>query len=146
MFTVIICDKKIIKDCEESYSMFLSPLMHGDWAFCPWNTEGTTPEEIFPDLINQVKNIPEWRAVIVLSAEAYGNGRVATRNPYHYNGFLNKRALPEDVNELKAYREQKLAAYEAAATNPLLRLANWLCGPAIKDDTVVMDDEVAALA
>ena len=26
MFTVIICDKKIIKDCEESYSMFLSPM------------------------------------------------------------------------------------------------------------------------
>lgn len=146
MFTVIICDKKIIKDCEESYSMFLSPLVKGDWAFCPWNTEGTIPEEMFPELIEQVKNIPDWRAVVVLSAESYGNGKIAKRNPYHYTGFLNKRALPENIEELREYRSQRIAAYESAATNPLLKAANWLCGPVIKEDTVEMADEVAALA
>lgn len=146
MFTVIICDEKIKKDCEERYSLFLSPLAKGNFAFCTWNPFGVTPDEIFPGLPDLVRNVPDWRAVIVLNAEAYGYGNISKRNPFNFTGFRNLRALPENAAELEDYRMKRLEAYSSAVYNPLLKAACWLCEPPIKEDTVEIAPEVLELA
>lgn len=146
MFTVIFCDKNIIKDCEEKYSLFLSPLSAGDYAFCQWNPDGATPVEMMPGIEELVKNKPDWRAVIVLSRESYGYANISKRNPFDFNGFRNLRALPGTVDELKQYRESKIEAYRTALTNPLLRLACWLCEPPIKEAPAQPDVRIEALA
>ncbi|MBO5934609.1 MAG: hypothetical protein J6Q94_03875 [Clostridia bacterium] len=146
MFTVIICDEKIKKDCEERYSLFLSPLAKGNFAFCTWNPFGVTPDEMFIGLPELVRNVPEWRAVIVLNAESYGYGNISKRNPFDYTGFHNLRALPENAAELEEYRNKRLESYSSAVYNPLLKSACWLCEPPIKEDTVEIDPELIELA
>lgn len=146
MFTVVICDNKIIKDCEEKYNLFLSPLAKGNYAFCAWNPFGVTPDEMFPGLPELVRNVPEWRAVIVLNSESYGYGNISKRNPFNFTGFNNLRALPENAAELEEYRNKRLEAYSSAVYNPLLKTACWLCEPPIKEDTVNIDPDLLELA
>ena len=146
MFTVIICDEKIKKDCEERYSLFLSPLAKGNFTFCSWNPFGGTPDEMFPGLPEIVRNVPDWRAVIVLNAESYGHGNISKRNPFDFTGFNNLRELPETAAELEEYRNKRLEAYSSAVYNPLLKTACWLCEPPVREDNVEIDPELIELA
>ena len=46
MFTVIVCDEHIIKDCYQKYHIFFKPFLNSDnFSFCEWNHKGDTLEE-----------------------------------------------------------------------------------------------------
>ena len=61
MFTVIICDEHIIKDCYHKYHIYLKPFFDNDnFAFCPWNANAETLDEALPRLKSIIQHKKEW--------------------------------------------------------------------------------------
>lgn len=129
MFTVIICDEHIIKDCCKKYHMYLKPFFKdGDFAFCQWNSSADSLSEAVPELENLIRHKKEWRAFIVNDSSTWGFDAVNKRNPFNYVDSLNDDYKLGTYEKIKAYRADKASKINAAINNPLTKLSIWLCG------------------
>lgn len=129
MFTVIICDRHIIHDCYHKYHIYLKPLMDSEeFAFCPWNTQGETLEEAVPTLRELVRHKKEWRAIVVNDNSTWGFDGVNKRNPFDYVDSKRRDYSFSTVEQVRQFRESEDALIDKALSNPLSRLAIWLCG------------------
>ena len=157
MFTVIICNKRIIDACRKTYEAFLKPYLNSDsYAFCKWNTEGESIEEALPDLNGILSGHSTWRALIVQDEELVGMEQTNKKNPFDYVGAIKTpvdfgsitdfsdlngdeevlELLEEKKQQILAYREAKRENYLKAVCNPLTRLAAWLEGSPMRKKPV----------
>ncbi len=136
MFTVLICSKKIIQDCQNTYNAFLKPLLEQpEWSFCEWNTEGDSLDEAVQTLRQTVAKHKDWRAVIVYDESICGYEGIARRNPFDVAGSVPFKVLADGNKEGEAFKEtvknfraRKEEAFAKAVENPLAKLTSWLLG------------------
>lgn len=134
MFTIIICNEQIIKDCKESYYTFLKPLMtQGEYEFAAWNPQGSTLEEAVPGLKRLISQHKEWRGIIVLDRNIAGVDAISKQNPFDVCNYVKTPKAPCTAEELKTFRRNKEASFAVAMENPLVKLTNWLIGASIID-------------
>ena len=124
MLTVVIAEKQFI-DLYERLHVFVKPLMREEIVFCEWNREGSNLMDMLPDIYDIVKHQTQWRAVIV------DEDRLSQVNPFDKTQYVDQVKLPRRKapwEQLRQRQEQRLAAYDAAAKEPLTRLTTGLCG------------------
>ncbi len=135
MFTVIFAEQETIKLFEET-KMFFGPLLDSkNIAFCEWNKYADTFEEMVPDIYEIVEFQKEWRAIVL------DNSNIDKINPFDFTEYSDYCEYDECVNwnYLKERRDGRLASYEKAVDNPLLKLTTALCEmPKLK--SVISDD------
>lgn len=135
MYTVIICSKKIIEDCNITYNAFLQPLIEdGEWTFCEWNHEGDSIEEAVPTLERTVAKYRNWRAIIVNDIEVSNFEELSKKNPFDFAGSIPMPEAFNTVDEIKFFREDKEQAFRKAVKNPMTKLTSWLLGAADSSD------------
>lgn len=140
MFTVVFAEKETIKLFEET-KMFFGQMYNSDKiAFCEWDKEAVDLEAMAPGLYDLIEYQNEWRALIL-----YDDG-TEQLNPFDFTmysePFYSKRLT--DWQTLKNRRVQRIAAYDNAVSNPLVKLTTALCGmPNFK--SAIADDEYKAL-
>lgn len=145
MFTVIICDKAVIKDCTSKYNIHLKPLLDNkDYAFCSWNPQGETLGEAVPDLRKIISIKKEWRAFILADhhTEVLNHDKVNPFDVVEYKRIDKKLSAKEDV---EAYREYVKESVDKAVANPLIKLSIWLGGAAMKDSPVAPDEDMTMI-
>lgn len=129
MFTVIVCDEHIIKDCYQKYHIFFKPFLDSDnFSFCEWNHKGDTLEEALPGLKDLIRHRKEWRAIIVNDSSTWGFDAVNKRNPFNYVDSVNHSFIFSDFDHILDFRSQQKEKYRKALNNPLTKLSSWLCG------------------
>lgn len=135
MFTVIFAEQETIKLFEET-KMFFGPLLDSkNIAFCEWNKYADTFEEMVPDIYDIVEFQKEWRAIIL------SNSNIEKINPFDFTEYSDFCEYGECINwdYLRERRNGRLASYEKAVDNPLLKLTTALCEmPKLK--SVISDD------
>lgn len=140
MFTVIFAEQETIKLFEET-KMFFGPLLDSkNIAFCEWNRYADTFEEMVPDIYDIVEFQKEWRAIILNSSN------IEKINPFDFTEYSEICEFNECVDwcYLKERRNGRLASYEKAVDNPLVKLTTALCEmPKLK--SVVSDEDYQAL-
>ncbi len=141
MFTVIFAEKETIKLFEET-KMFFGPLYHSERvAFCEWDKDADNLDAMVPGLYDLIEYQEEWRALIL-----YDDG-LEQLNPFDFTQY--SESFYSQKNRAWAYlknrREQRIAAYEQAVSNPLVKLTTALSGvPRFK--SVISKDEYDLLA
>ena len=130
LFTVIICDKSVIKDCTNKYRIHLKPLLQKEnYTFCEWNPHGETLEEAVPGLNKAISIKKEWRAVILADSHI-GIFDCSADNPFDYVSYqpYSKDADMDCAEKVYAYRAYIEDSVKKAMENPLMRLSLWLSG------------------
>ncbi len=140
MFTVIFAEKETIKLFEET-KMFFGPLYNSEQVvFCEWDKEAKDFDTMVPDLYDLIEYQTEWRALIL-----YDDG-FEKLNPFDFTGYSESFYSKKDRSwdYLRNRREQRIAAYENAVSNPLVKLTTALSGvPGFK--SVISNDEYSLL-
>lgn len=140
MFTVIFAEKETIKLFEET-KMFFGPLYNSEQvAFCEWDKNADCFDVMVPNLYDLIEHQSEWRALIL-----YNDG-FEKLNPFDFTNYSESFYSKKDRSwdYLKNRREQRIAAYEKAVSNPLLKLTTALSGiPNFK--SVVSNSEYSLL-
>ncbi len=123
MFTVIIAEKNII-DVYKDLHVFLSPICSKEVAFCEWNREGESLEEMVPELYDVISFQNEWKAIVV------NQDGITKRNPFDYVEYKEMKNKSSNVNweQIKVCRNARFDCYDRAINNPLTKLASALCG------------------
>lgn len=124
MFTVIFAEKETIKLFEET-KMFFGPLYNSEQvAFCEWDKDADDFDAMVPNLYDLIEYQSEWRALIL-----YNDG-FEKLNPFDFTdyseSFYSKKDRSWDY--FKNRRVQRIAAYEKAVSNPLVKLTTALSG------------------
>lgn len=131
MFTVIICSRKIIDDCNRTYNAFLKPLLeNGDWTFLEWNTAADSIKEANENLRKTVAKHKEWRAIIVNDIITADIDNLTRINPFDVAGSVPMVKEFKSAEQIKLFREDKEEAFAKAVNNPLAKMANWILGAA----------------
>ena len=123
MFTVVIAEQNHISAIAE-YRMFLRPFLdESQVAFCSWNTQGNTLEEILPDLARTVARHEDWRAVVLLGQEGS-----PMRNPFDRVSYAHPVQEDEETDSAYAQRlwQVRSAAFDQAISQPLTKLMTYL--------------------
>lgn len=136
MFTVIFADKKTLNLFEET-KMFFGPLYNkNEIAFCEWDEDGETFDEMVPGLYDLIEYKKEWRALVLY------NGNIETQNPFDYTAYA-EAFDSEDIKDWEFYQKRRSArinSYRTAVANPLVKLTTALSGvPNLK--SVIADEE-----
>lgn len=136
MFTVIFADKKTLNLFEET-KMFFGPLYDkNEVAFCEWDEDGETFDEMVPGLYDLIEYQKEWRALILY------NGNIETQNPFDYTMYVEPfdSEAKRDWEFYHKRRSERMHSFRTAVSNPLVKLTTALCGmPNFK--TVITDGE-----
>lgn len=143
MFTVIVCDEHIIKDCYQKYYIFLKPFLDSnDFSFCEWNHKGNTIDEALPNLKDIIRHRKEWRLIVVNDSTTWGFDAVNKRNPFNYVDSENHSYIFSDFEQISDFRNQQIQKYRKALNNPLVKLSAWLCGiPFASEPTICYEQE-----
>ena len=129
MFTIVICSKEFHDGCTKTYREFLAPLFKdSDFAFCCWNPLANSMDEALPGLKRLLEGKHEWRALVVLDRESYGEENIAKRNPYNYIDATSTLQELRSAEEVYAFRKQCEDGLQRAIQNPLMKLGMWLAG------------------
>ena len=129
MFTVIICDEHIVKDCYHKYHIYFKPFFDkNNFAFCAWNTKAETLDEALPELKSIIHHKKEWRAVIVNDSSTWGFDGVNKRNPFDFVDSRKKKYQFSSFEQIKVFRKSENELIDKALSNPLTKLSIWLCG------------------
>ena len=123
MFTVVIAEQTHISAIAE-YRMFLRPFLdESQVAFCSWNTQGNTLDEILPELGRTVAQKASWRALVLLGQEGY-----PSRNPFDRIDYVHPAQGKHESDGEYAQRlwEARSVAFEEAARQPLTKLMTFL--------------------
>jgi len=138
MFTVIICDEHIIKDCYHKYHIYLKPFFdNNNFAFCEWNTKAENLDESVPKLKEAIQHKKEWRAIVVNDSSTWGFEGVNKRNPFDYVNSRRKDYQFSSFEQIKSFRSAEEALIDKALCNPLTKLSIWLCGTPINTAPVL---------
>lgn len=124
MLTVIIAPGEYI-DIIKQNKLFLSMLSASkDIVFCKCNYEGTTLDEMVPDLYDKIVTRDRWRALVVAPDNRYNV------NPFDYTGYEEIKNNAHEVNWefFKERRKERFENYEKAIVNPLTKLLYALIG------------------
>lgn len=127
MYTVVICEKKILKKLEK-YHLLLDPLLKSrEVVFFEWYKKADSLSAMVPELSTAVGKRTEWRAILVSSD---GKEKI---NPFDYTGYQEKRSdCPQrygyDPGNADCLRDKRFKSYIQAASNPLVKLGCALCG------------------
>lgn len=142
MFTVIICDEHIIKDCYHKYHIYLKPFFDNDnFAFCAWNAKAETLDEALPKLKAIIQHKKEWRAIVVNDSSTWGFEGVNKRNPFDYVDSKKKKYQFSSFEQVKDFRETENALFDKALSNPLTKLSIWLCGTPVNTPPILCYDK-----
>lgn len=140
MFTVILAEKETIKLFEET-KMFFGPLYNSEQvAFCEWDKNAEDFDAMVPEIYNLIEYQSEWRALIL-----YDDG-FEKLNPFDFTNY-SESFYSEKITGwecLKKRREQRIAAYERAVSNPLVKLTTALSGVP-KFRSLISKDEFSLL-
>ncbi len=135
MFTVVICDKKIIDDCKTKYNAFLSSFSSEEVVFLSWNKEGTNIDMAVPQLRETIADKRDWRVLIL---NTFGIANIALTecvngNPFDLYSMHDQ--IEKKLEDLKTiddvinyYNNAKQIIHEVS-NEPLVRLTNWLMRP-----------------
>lgn len=138
MFTVIICDEHIIKDCYHKYHIYLKPFFdNNNFAFCEWNTKADNLDEAVPKLKEAIQHKKEWQAIVVNDSSTWGFDGVNKRNPFDYLNSRRKDYQFSSFEQIKSFRSAEEALIDKALGNPLTKLSIWLCGTPINTAPVL---------
>ena len=138
MFTVIICDEYIIKDCHHKYHIYLKPFFNNDnFAFCAWNTKAETLDDAVPTLKKIIQHKKEWRAIVVNDSFSWGFDAVNKRNPFDYVDSERKEYRFSSFDDVKSFRNNEEKQVDRAIGNPLTKLSIWLCGTPMSSPPVL---------
>ncbi len=148
MFTVIMCDEHIIKDCYHKYHIYFKPFFDNDnFAFCAWNTKADTLDEAVPKLKEVIQHKKEWRAIVVNDSSTWGFDGVNKRNPFDFVDSKKKSYQFSSFEQIKAFRTDENDLFYKALSNPLTKLSIWLCGTPVNTPPVLcyesIKDEIA---
>lgn len=124
MFTVIFADKKTIALFEET-KLFYGPLYDPEnTVFCEWNKDGECLEETVPELYGILEHRDEWRAIV------FDNDKIESVNPFDFTEYRDEGSSFPELSPEKRIRRRnnRLEAYSAAVSNPLVKLTTALCG------------------
>ncbi len=140
MFTVIFAEKETIELFEET-KMFFGPLYNSEQvAFCEWNKDAADIDTMVPDIYSLIEHQDEWRALIIC------NNGCEKLNPFDFTeyseSFYSRKDRSWDC--LKSRREQRISAYEKAASNPLVKFTVALSGN-LGCRSVIPNDEYSLL-
>ena len=140
MFTVIFAEKKTISLFEET-KVFFGPLYDPNQvAFCEWNKDAENLDTMVPDLHDLISLKGDWRAVVLSTDGA------ESLNPFDFTGYSDPppSKKTEPWSFFKARREQRIASFEKAVSNPLVKLTTALTGlPSFQ--SVLTPEEYASL-
>ena len=124
-----MCDEHIIKDCYHKYHIYLKPFLDIDnFAFCAWNPQADTLDEALPRLKEIIQHKKEWRAIVVNDSSTWGFDKVNKRNPFDFVNSKKKNYQFSSFEQIKSFRESENELLDLALSNPLTKLAIWLCG------------------
>ena len=140
MFTVIICDKKIIDDCKTKYNAFLSSFFSEEIVYLSWNTEGTNIDKAVPELRETIADKKDWRVLIL---NTYGIAKVPLTECVNDNPFdlysmhdydpsgkkLKKLDDLKTIDDVINYNRNVKQVFREVSNEPLVRLTNWLMRP-----------------
>lgn len=86
MKTVLFVDESL-KNAIVGYQGFIDDITGKyDVSVCPWYEDGSTPEDIVPDLENIVADDTSWRAIILVDLSEYGPQGAYIENPFDFLG------------------------------------------------------------
>lgn len=140
MFTVIFAEKENIKLFEET-KMFFGPLYNSKQiAFCEWHKDEVDFDSMVPGLYSLIEHKSEWRAIIL-----YDDCKEKL-NPFDYTDY-SEPFFDEKNKNFDYYKERfdkRVAAYEKAVSNPLVKLTTALSN-VTGFRTVVSDDDYTLL-
>lgn len=141
MFTVIFAEKETIKLFEET-KMFFGPLYNSEKiAFCEWNKDADDFDAMVPDIYDLIEYHSEWRAIVL-----YKDG-FEQLNPFDFTGYSEPYGVKSGGwDYYKERRNQRIAAYEKAASNPLVKLTSALSGVAGAKSVIVDEDYAKILS
>ena len=115
MFTVVIAEKQLLDDIK-NYGRLLDSLIDKDnTTFCEWHTEEDSFQKAVPKLARAIGGRKKWRALIVCGVE-----NLYKNNPFD---FVNYDEEIQGVEDKKSLHKIKMACYEKAVNNPLVKLA-----------------------
>lgn len=138
MFTVVMCNEHIIKDCHHKYHIYLKPFLNEDnFAFCAWNTEADTLDEALPRLKEIIQHKREWQAIVVNDSSTWGFDGVNKRNPFDFVGSKKHNYQFSSFEQINDFRTSENELLNKALHNPLTKLAIWLCGSPINTPPVL---------
>ena len=126
MFTVVIAEKVHI-DSIQQFHTYLAPILkQSETHVCLWKPEELTLDDAVPELQTVVGRQEVWRAIVIGEEST-----IHQKNPFDVVPFSADKAplYVRDGAWYQAYFQQKIAAFETAATKPLVRLMTWLCEP-----------------
>ena len=133
MFTVLICDKHLINDCNNKYYIYLKPFLDdAGFSFCAWNTEGPSLDEAVPELKNLIRGKKEWRAIIVNDNTTWDFDSVNKINPFDYVDSVDRNDKFDSLETIREFRARAEGMADKAMKNPLTRLSIWLCGSPVR--------------
>ena len=124
MFTVIIAEQSVI-DMYDEFRTFLTPMFDEDSVvFCAWNRDGQTLDEMLPGIYDLITFRSEWRAIVV------NRDNMQQLNPFDYTQHRDTLTADSKIDwaALSTVRQERLACYDKAVSNPLMRLTTALCG------------------
>ena len=125
MLTVIIAEKHIIEQYKQN-EVLLAPFDNDELAFCEWNYEAGSIEQMLPDLEDIISLTTNWKAVVVTD-----NNKEAL-NPFDIINYS------EHVNKVEKFGfnqyfiescHKMFECYDLCLNNPLTRLSVALCEP-----------------
>lgn len=132
MFTVVILEQEHLENIRQ-YRNFLAPFLNSDQVvFCRWRPEGQTLMETVPELCDQVARQERWRAVVICDEAGLHKEDPFDRVEHQDPPCPAEMSLEE---YLPLRRQARIASYEKAAREPLVRLMTWLCqSPLISEE------------
>lgn len=135
MFTVIIAEKNII-DIYTELEVFLSPLASKNIAFCEWNKNGDSLQDMLPGLYDVVAYQREWKAIII------NQDKSDKKNPFDYVEYREENNKSKNQWEkIKIRRNTRFDCYDRAINNPLTRLTSALCGVQTLSSVISEDED-----
>lgn len=140
MFTVIIAEKGIL-EMSQKFNMFLAPLLDNDIAFCEWNRDGESLDEMLPTLYDLIALKDKWRAIIV---NQDGLNKI---NPFDFTEYSDSYRVKNKVDwgKLQERRAERFVSYEKAISNPLVRLTAALNEPSVYNLVIEDSDDFDGL-
>ncbi len=125
MFTVLLADRETLDAIQRNHLFLDACAPYREIAFCPWDRQQSVPAAAVRALPELVAGKERWRAVVVMGEEG-----IQQLNPFDLVGYRAPE-WREDEEERAVYlarrRAARMAAFDAAAQQPLTRLATYLC-------------------
>lgn len=141
MYTVVIAERAT-KNLFGKYRFLLAELLgQEDLVFCEWNRKAESIASMTQSLEELIGKRTEWRALVITTE---GQEQV---NPFDCVQYADRVQHKKKYSEkyLKWLREERIAAFTKAVSNPLTKLSYALCGPPVSDKNILTAEKLEKL-